>query len=232
MTDSDVKRLTLGAATSVVLYIIAFVMAVMTLGLVIAAGNDAVIVGGGVHFLLCVFLLFSAVGVSTLAAAAADNLFSWPKGSSADPAPYQRFPNIDWKRADEAMRFTHCLVSLVYFVIAVALTMAATRLHPFILFSGVFHFGVILASLTISAIYLMAAGKLQDRNWGGDNYCTSLWIISIVLAFICVGIAMAAGKGAILLNNTVVQFVMVYGSLTLSAYTLPCRSCVRQATQK
>lgn len=219
MTHSNSKRLTPRIATAVVLYIAAAVMAVTVLGLTIAAGNNGVIMSAEVHFVLTFLSLLITGVLSTLASAAADGLYSFPKDGAVDPAPYQLLPSIAWKDSNTAMMLNFYISAGVFAVITAGLLIAGLKDNPAVLFSPVIHFLLCTTSLVATAAFLIGGAIVQVRSDNGDSAeVVVLWITAIVLAIISAVFAICAGNGALLFGPGF-HFVMVFGTLAAATYT-------------
>ena len=219
MTHSSTERLTPGTATGVVFYITGAVLAVLALALVIAAGNDIIIISPEVQFGMFVLALASASGLSIVASAAVDKLFYWPKGGVADPPPPQMMPNIDWGKSDMAMMWNHYITAVVFAVCAVGLLIAGTNETPTFVFAPWFSFALGTTSLALAAGFLHAATRIHDSNLDGDiATLVGLWIISVVLAAISAALAICAGNGIVLFSPPF-HFVVCIATLVAACYT-------------
>jgi len=175
-------------------------MGVAVIGLTIAASNGAIIIAAGFHFALALAALFAAWGLSTVAAAAVDGIFTWPRDGLVDPAPYQRLPNLDWRRSNAAVMTNHYFASVAFAVISLGLIIAAANFY--FMFSPVFHFGCFAVSVVASAGFLVGAATVQNRNVNGRYaVAAALWVVSGVLAVLALALGITYACGASLFGH-------------------------------
>jgi len=154
--------------------------------------QNQVIVSAPWHFGFVVLSLLAAGVFSTLASAAQDGLYAWPKGGPVDPPPFKLLPSIEWSNSGNAMQINFYLISTVFAVVAFILTIMAGGNRPHILFAEGFHFFVWAVFAVLSAGCLMVGAILEDHG-GRWAQTRAMWIISVAAAVMAFVSAVMAG---------------------------------------
>ena len=219
-TRSNSDRLTPGIATAVVFYLAAALMAIAVVGLTIAAGNDAIIVSAQVHFGMAVAALIAAGSLQTVAAAAYDQMFTWPRGGPVDPAPYQRMPDLDWGKAHCAMTLNFYFIAAAFAIVVLGLAIAAG--NSVILFSPVTHFMLCAISFIVAAVSIAVGGKVQDNaDLGPFGLTTAFAFTSVALAVVALGFAIAGGNDVFIFGE-VFTYSFALGAFAAAAVYYYC----------